>query len=287
MFKVEKGTLYIVATPIGNMGDITYRAVEVLREVDCVAAEDTRVSGKLLSKLEIKKPLISYYDHNKAYKGNVVTERLKKGESIALITDAGTPCVSDPGAELVKLCAVSGIPVVPIPGVSAAVTALSVCGMNSGRFAFEGFLPANKKKRAERIEKLKTEDRETVIYTAPHDALTDITDLYNGLGDRETVICREMTKLNESYVYTTLGGAVKLISDGEVPSKGEFAIVIRASTEKALPDWAKLSVLEHIALFESQGMAHMDAIKAVAAERGMSKREVYGIALSAKDADGN
>lgn len=224
---IIQGTLYITGTPIGNLSDITARAVEVLSGVDFIAAEDTRVSGKLLSHLGIKKPMVSYFEHNRKEKGEYICARLIAGESCALITDAGTPAVSDPGEDLAAMCIEKGIKISPIPGVSAVITALSASGMPSGRFCFEGFLSMNKKSRREHLESLKNEERTMIFYEAPHKLKLTLIDFYNAFGDRRITIARELTKIHEEFIHTTLSEAVKLY-EVNIP-KGEFVLIIKGT----------------------------------------------------------
>ena len=222
--EIEKNTLYVVTTPIGNLADMTPRAVEVLGKVDFVAAEDTRVGGSLLAHFDIHKPLVSYYEHNKCERGEIITARILAGESCALITDAGTPAVSDPGEDLAALCVEKGIKVSPIPGVSALITALSASGMPSGRFCFEGFLSVNKKSRREHLASLKDETRTMIFYEAPHKLRTTLDDLFAAFGDRKLVMARELTKLHEEFIHTTLSGAVELYKD--VSPRGEYVLIL-------------------------------------------------------------
>ena len=222
--EIEKNTLYVVTTPIGNLADMTPRAVEVLSKVDFVAAEDTRVGGSLLAHFDIRKPLVSYYEHNKRERGEIITARILAGESCALITDAGTPAVSDPGEDLAALCVEKGIRVSPIPGVSALITALSASGMPSGRFCFEGFLSVNKKSRREHLASLKDEPRTMIFYEAPHKLRTTLDDLYAAFGDRKLVMARELTKLHEEFIHTTLSEAVELYKD--VSPRGEYVLIL-------------------------------------------------------------
>lgn len=229
---IEKNTLYIVTTPIGNLADMTPRAIEVLSKVDFVAAEDTRVGGSLLSHFDIRKPLVSYYEHNKRERGEIITARILSGESCALITDAGTPAVSDPGEDLAALCVEKGIKVSPIPGVSALITALSASGMPSGRFCFEGFLSVNKKSRREHLASLQDEPRTMIFYEAPHKLRTTLDDLYAAFGDRRIVLARELTKLHEEFIHTTLSGAIDMYRDSN--PRGEYVLIL-AGKEKEAP----------------------------------------------------
>ena len=275
--KIVGGTLYLVATPIGNLADLSERAVKVLSEVDFIAAEDTRNTGKLLSILGISRPMVSYYEHNKRERGPVIVERLLAGESCALVSDAGTPAISDPGEDIVRLCGENGIPVTGVPGCCAAVNALSLSGLLTGRFAFEGFLPPSGAPRRERLEQLKQEGRTFILYEAPHRLRATLADLLAALGDRPIALCREMTKLNEEIHRTTISAAVTAYTERE--PRGEYVLVVAG--KDALPkeegeEWfSALSPLEHVAHYEEEGMAPMAAIKAAARDRGMPKSELY------------
>ena len=274
--RVIGGTLYLVATPIGNLSDLTFRAVKVLSEVDFIAAEDTRNSGRLLSYLGISKPMLSYFEHNKRERGEQIVKRLQGGESCALVTDAGTPAISDPGEDLVALCAQYGIPVTGIPGPCAGIDALMLSGLPTGRFCFDGFLPVDKAERRARLEELGREERTVLLHEAPHKLRRTLSDLCAQLGgDRRISLCRELTKRNEEIIRTTLGGAVALYESAE--PRGEYVLVIeggRGSAELP-PFWAGLNVAEHVAHYIAQGMKKNDAIKAVAHDRGVAKNEIY------------
>lgn len=273
-FEVEKGVLYIVPTPIGNLSDISYRAQEVLKAVDFVAAEDTRVSGKLLSLLGIKKSFMSYHEHNKTQAGQKVAERIVSGESCALVTDAGTPAISDPGEQLVALCRESGIKVVPIPGACAFVTALSASGFDSRRFCFEGFLPPEKSKRAEILDIYKNESKTVIFYEAPHRLASTISELLKAFGDRRICVSRELTKVNEEIVTTTLSEFEQRLREKE--PKGEYVLILEgAKAEGKEAFFENLTVEEHVEFYENQGMARMDAIKACAKDRHVPKNEIY------------
>jgi len=274
--RTEGGTLYIVPTPIGNLSDITERALKVLSEVDFVAAEDTRNTGLLLSRFGISKPMISYFEHNKRERGEVICRRLEDGESCAIVTDAGTPAISDPGEDLVRLCAERGIPVTTLPGACAAICALTLSALPTGRFAFEGFLSTNKPERRKRLGSLKTDPHTLIFYEAPHKLCNTLADLFEAFGDRRISLCRELTKLNEEVIRTTLSGAIAHFE--EVAPRGEFVLVIEGSDGEAepvasYPDDPE----EHVQKFIDTGMKRMDAIKAAAAERGMNKREFYAM----------
>ncbi len=273
--------LYVIATPIGNMGDITPRAVETLKNVDFVAAEDTRVGGKLLMLLGIKKPLVSYFEHNKTYKGETIIKRLERGETCGLITDAGTPAVSDPGAFLVKECHEKGIKVIPIPGCCAAAAAISASGLTNKRFVFEGFLSESKKDRSETLEELKTQKRDIVFYTPPHGVEKDLKDIFSHFGEREVAVCRELTKLNECIIKASLSKAIKMVENGDIPKKGEFAIVVSGCTKTASDGfWKDMTVEEHLKYYIDIGYKKMDAVKAVSLDRKIPKGQVYDISLN-------
>ncbi len=272
--------LYVISTPIGNMQDMTLRGIETLKSVDFVAAEDTRVGGKLLMLLGIKKPLVSYYEHNKSYKGEEIVKRLLQGETCGLITDAGTPAISDPGSALVAECHEKGIKVVPIPGCCAVATAISVSGLQNKRFIFEGFLSENKKERSDALEELKTQKRDIVFYSPPHGVLKDLKDIFSHFGNREIAVCRELTKLNECITKTSLKNAIKMVENGDIPQKGEFALVVSGATEESVSDfWKDMSVEEHLLYYINIGYKKMDAVKAVASDRKTPKGEIYNVSL--------
>ena len=272
------GTLYLVATPIGNLGDFSPRAVQTLETVDFIAAEDTRVSIKLLNHFEIKKPLVSYHEHNTVSAGQSILARLLAGESCALVTDAGTPAVSDPGEDLVRLCAENGVEVLSVPGCCAAVNALAVSGLPTRRFTFEGFLTVNKKDRRKHLDSLKNEERTMIFHEAPHKLLTTLEDMTEAFGpDRRISLCRELTKLHEETRRCTLGEAVAYYTENA--PKGEFVLVVagaepREETAVSLED-AVAQVLE----LKAQGMRLKDAAKEVAAHTGLSKNDLYAAAL--------
>ncbi len=276
--KVVGGVLYLVATPVGNLADISARAVKVLREVDFIAAEDTRNSMRLLSYLGIQKPMVSYFEHNKRSHGEIICERLLAGESCALVTDAGTPAISDPGEDIVALCAERGITVTSIPGACAAVLALTLSGLPTGRFCFEGFLSADKKERRERLNELKHDTRTTIFHEAPHKLKATLADMCEIFGaDRRISLCRELTKLNEDVMRTTLSGAVEHYSENA--PRGEYVLVVEGAAEgtaaSAAVDLCSLSVEEHVEHYVSAGMSKKDAIKAVAKDRGVPKNDIY------------
>jgi len=274
----ENGMLYLVATPIGNLEDITLRAIKVLNKVDIIAAEDTRQTLKLLNHLEIKKPLVSYYEHNKASKGNYLIEQLLEGKEIALVSDAGTPAISDPGEDLVKLAIENNIQITSIPGPVAAIAGITASGLKCGRFVFEGFLPMNKKVRKDRLSQLKGEVRTMVFYEAPHKLKYTLNDLYETLGDRSIVLARELTKRFEEYLRFSLKEAIDFY-EKNVP-KGEFVVMVEGTSEEELAEeqahkWSSISLEEHIKLYLDEGMTKKEAISKVAADRGLSKRDVY------------
>ena len=272
------GTLYLVATPIGNLGDFSPRAVETLEAVDFIAAEDTRVSVKLLNHFEIKKPLVSYHEHNHVSAGQAILQRLLAGESCALVTDAGTPAVSDPGEDLVRLCAENGVEVLSIPGCCAAVNDLAVSGLPTGRFAFEGFLTVNKKNRRERLESLKNEERTLIFHEAPHKLLTTLQDMEAVFGsDRRIALCRELTKLHEETLRTTLGGAVAHYTENT--PKGEFVLVLAGAEPHQEAAVTLEDAVAQVLTLKAQGIRLKDAAKEVAEHTGFSKNELYAAAL--------
>lgn len=273
--KIIGGTLYLVTTPIGNMSDMTYRAVKVLEEVDFIAAEDTRNSAKLLHYFEISKEMVSYHEHNKKSRGEEILARLQAGESCALITDAGTPAISDPGEDLVKLCVENGVPVTAAPGVSAAITALTLSAQNTRYFAFEGFLPVTKPERKERLSTIKNEARTLILYEAPHKLEKTLSDLYETLGDRKISLCRELTKLNEEIIRTTLSSACAFYKEN-MP-RGEYVLILEGAEQADvfLAFWSGLTIREHVDHYIADGMTKNDAIKAAAKDRGVPKNVVY------------
>ena len=272
--RVVGGTLYLVGTPIGNMADISPRAVKVLSEVDFIAAEDTRHTGRLLSALGISRPMVSYYKDNAAESGRRIVARLLEGESCALCTDAGMPAISDPGEDLVKLCAGAGIVVSCVPGPSAAITALALSGADTRSFVFVGFLPSDGKPRREALAELRAERRTVIIYEAPHRLRRTLSDLCEVCGaERMIAVCRELTKLNEEVIRSTVGAAAK-IYETETP-RGEFVLILHGAKPDSSADWSGMSVHEHVAMYESGGMSRMDAMKAAARDRGVGKGEIY------------
>ena len=270
------GTLYLVATPIGNLSDISERALKVLGGVDFVAAEDTRNTGKLLAYFGISKPMVSYFEHNKRERGEVIVERLLNGESCALVTDAGTPAISDPGEDLVRLCSEKGVVVTSIPGCCACVNALALSALATGRFCFEGFLSTNKNERNTRLNELKNDTRTHIFYEAPHKLTKTLDDIIEVFGDRKIALCRELTKLNEEVIRTTLSGAIEYYKENA--PRGEYVLVIEGADESAIKNeafWASMTIPEHVEHYISRGMKKMDAIKATAKDRDIPKNEVY------------
>ncbi len=272
------GKLYLCATPIGNLEDITFRVLRTLKEVDLIAAEDTRNSIKLLNHFEIHTPMTSYHEYNKIDKAKYLIGLLQEGKSIAVITDAGTPGISDPGEELVRMAYESGIEVSSLPGACAAVTALTMSGKSTRRFCFEAFLPTDKKERAQVLEELKTETRTTIIYEAPHRLVKTLKELLEELGERQITILRELTKKHETALLTTLSEAVEYYTLTE--PKGECVLVLEGVSAKELAEqeqqsWLSISLTEHMDRYLSQGMDKKEAMKAVAADRGVSKRDIY------------
>ena len=272
------GKLYLCATPIGNLEDITYRVVRTLQEVDLIAAEDTRNSIKLLNHFEIKTPMTSYHEHNKFEKGKRLVEKLQEGVNIALITDAGTPGISDPGEELVRMCYEAGIEVTSLPGAAACITALTLSGLPTRRFAFEAFLPTDKKEKQAVLKELENETRTMILYEAPHRLIRTLEELLEQLGDRKITICRELTKKHETAFVTTIEEAISHYR--EVEPKGECVLVIEGRSREELRQeevskWEELSIEEHMNYYLQQGIDKKDAMKRVAKDRGISKRDVY------------
>lgn len=272
------GTLYLCATPIGNLEDMTFRCVRILKEVDIIAAEDTRNSIRLLNHFEIKTPMTSYHEYNKIEKGRKLVEKLREGTDIALITDAGTPGISDPGEELVRMCREEGIPVTAVPGAAACVTALTISGLPTRRFAFEAFLPTEKKERQQILEELKQETRTIVLYEAPHRLIKTLRLLLETLGDRQVRVCRELTKKHETVYENTLSGAVSYYEEQE--PKGECVLVIAGKSREEIRreeqmQWEEMTLEEHMEKYLSEGMDRKEAMKQVAKDRGIGKREVY------------
>ena len=274
--RVESGKLYLVATPIGNLADLSERAIKILSEVDFIAAEDTRNSMRLLSYLGISKPMVSYFEHNKRERGEQIAARLEAGESCALITDAGTPAISDPGEDMVALCASRNIPVTSIPGPVASITALTLSGLPTGRFTFEGFLSTNKAERREHLSSLESERRTMLFHEAPHKLLATLTDLAAVFGkDRRIALCRELTKTHEEVLRMTLGEAVAYHEENA--PRGEYVLVVEGSKNAPVETafWAEWDIPTHVNHYVSGGMKKMDAIKQTAKDRGLPKNEVY------------
>ena len=272
------GKLYLCATPIGNLEDITFRVIRTLQEVDLIAAEDTRNSIKLLNHFEIKTPMTSYHEYNKIEKGKKLVEKLQEGTNIALITDAGTPGISDPGEELVKMCYEAGIEVTSLPGPAACITALTLSGLPTRRFAFEAFLPSDKKERQAVLKELVDETRTIIMYEAPHRLLKTLQELLENLGNRKITVCRELTKKHETAFVTTLEEAVSYYEENE--PKGECVLVLEGRSREELRQeevakWEEMSIEEHMDYYLKQGIQKKDAMKMVAKDRGVSKRDIY------------
>ena len=272
------GMLYLCATPIGNLGDMTPRVIETLRSVDLIAAEDTRNSVKLLNHFEIKTSMTSYHEYNKMEKADVLVAQMQQGKNVALITDAGTPAISDPGEVLVAKCHEAGITVTSLPGPAACITALTLSGLSTRRFCFEAFLPADKKEKAQILEELKEESRTIILYEAPHHLVRTLQELYEALGNRRITLCRELTKKFETILPTTLEEAL-VKYDSEEP-RGEYVLVIEGKSfeekrEEARQAWQSMSIEEHMAYYEKEGMDEKSAMKQVAKDRGVSKRDIY------------
>ncbi len=273
------GMLYLVATPIGNLSDFSPRAVETLQNADFIAAEDTRVSLKLTNHFDIKKPMVSYHEHNRAAAGQMILERLQSGEVCALVTDAGTPAISDPGEDLVRLCAENGITVQSIPGCCACITALSVSGLPTRRFTFEGFLSANKKERREQLESLSGEERTMVFHEAPHKLRGTLGDMLTILGDRKIALCRELTKLHEDTMRTTLSGAVEFYQQSE--PRGEYVLVVEGREKASGPAVTLEDGVAMVLTRRENGMRMKDAVRQVADDTGLNRNELYDAVLKA------
>lgn len=272
------GTLYLCATPIGNLEDITMRTIRILKEADLIAAEDTRNSIRLLNHFDIKTPMTSYHEYNKIEKAVQLVEKMKAGQNIALITDAGTPGISDPGEELVRICYEEGIEVISVPGACACIAALCSSGQKTRRFAFEAFLPRDKKEREEVLKEMEQESRTIVLYEAPHHLLKTLKELYKTLGDRSVTICRELTKKFEEKRKMSLSEAVAYYGETEI--RGEFVLVIEGKSRLEIREaekktWESISIEEHMEIYLSQGFDKKAAMKAVAKDRGVSKRDIY------------
>lgn len=276
------GILYLCATPIGNLQDMTPRVIEALRSADLIAAEDTRNSIKLLNHFEIHTPMTSYHEYNKVEKAYALIEQLQAGKNVALITDAGTPAISDPGEVLVKMCQDAGITVTSLPGPAACITALTLSGLSTRRFCFEGFLPADKKEKAEVLEECREESRTMIFYEAPHHLKRTLQELYVVLGQRRITLCRELTKKFEDVMPTTMEDAIAFYEEKE--PRGEYVLVIEGKSrerkkKEAQAAWEELSVAEHVQRYEAQGMDRKAAMKQAAKDRGISKRDIYQILL--------
>lgn len=272
------GTLYLCATPIGNLEDITYRVLRTLKEVDLIAAEDTRNSIKLLNHFDIKTPMTSYHEFNKIEKAYQLVDKLKEGKNIALITDAGTPGISDPGEDIVRICYEEGVTVTSLPGAAACITALTMSGLPTRRFAFEAFLPKDKKERQAVLEELKTETRTLIIYEAPHHLVKTLQELLDALGNRRLTVCRELTKKHEEKIQTTFEDLISYYKEKD--PRGEYVLVIEGRSREELrkeeqQSWESLTIEEHMNHYESQGITRKDAMKLVAKDRGVSKRDIY------------
>lgn len=275
----KTGTLYLCATPIGNLEDITYRVLRTLKEVDLIAAEDTRNSIRLLNHFEIKTPMTSYHEYNKIDKAYQLVAKMREGKNIALITDAGTPGISDPGEDIVRICYEEGIPVTSLPGAAACITALTMSGLPTRRFAFEAFLPKDKKEHQAVLEELKTETRTIIIYEAPHHLVRTLQELHDTLGgDRRLTICRELTKRHEEKLQMTLADSLSYYEVNE--PRGEYVLIIAGRSREEMKKeeqagWEALSLEEHMAHYESKGIDRKEAMKRVAKDRGVSKRDIY------------
>ncbi len=272
------GTLYLCATPIGNLQDMTPRVVETLRSVDLIAAEDTRNSIRLLNHFDIHTPMTSYHEYNRVEKAKQLLEQLREGRNIALITDAGTPAISDPGEVLVQMCQENNVPVTSLPGAAACITALTLSGLSTRRFCFEGFLPADRRERKLVLEELVSESRTMILYEAPHHLVQTLQELYQALGERRVTLCRELTKKFETVIPTTFGKALEYYKT-EHP-RGEYVLVIEGKSRKEkrqeeIAAWESMSIEEHMAYYEERGMEQKAAMKQVAKDRGVSKREIY------------
>lgn len=279
----ETGTLYLCATPIGNLEDMTFRVIKTLKEVDLIAAEDTRNTIKLLNHFEIKTPMTSYHEYNKIDKAKYLVEKMLNGTNIALVTDAGTPGISDPGEEIVKQAYQAGITVTSLPGACACITALTLSGLSTRRFSFEAFLPTDKKERKLILDSLKTETRTTIIYEAPHHLKSTLAELYSYIGNRKITLCRDLTKLHETVQQMTLESAMEYYNT--TAPKGEYVMVIegishRQLEEQSIQEWEKITIQEHMDIYLTQGMDKKSAMKQVAADRGIPKREVYNSLLN-------
>ena len=285
---MNPGTLYLCATPIGNLEDMTFRVIRTLKEVDMIAAEDTRNSIKLLNHFEIKTPMTSYHEYNKIEKGHKLVQMLLEGKNLALITDAGTPGISDPGEELVQMCYEAGVPITSLPGAAACITALTLSGLSTRRFAFEAFLPSDKKERQQVLEELKNDTRTVICYEAPHRLVKTLKELLEALGDRRITICRELTKKHETAWQTHIAEACEYYQENA--PKGECVLVIEGRSREELKaeeqeQWEQMPLEAHMEHYESQGMDHKSAMKQVAKDRGVSKRDIYRMLLELGQSD--
>lgn len=272
------GTLYLCATPIGNLEDITFRVLNTLKSVDLIAAEDTRNSIKLLNHFDIKVPMTSYHEYNKIDKAKVLVQKMQEGTNIALITDAGTPGISDPGEDLVKQAYEAGITVTSLPGPAACITALTLSGLETRRFAFEAFLPTDKKERKQVLSEMERETRTVILYEAPHRLKKTLAELFQVLGDRKITLCKELTKKHENAFLTTISQAMTYYEEND--PRGEYVLVIQGKSQQQVVEeeqkkWEEITIEEHMDIYLSKGMAKKEAMKAVAKDRGISKREVY------------
>ena len=285
---MNPGTLYLCATPIGNLEDMTFRVIRTLKEVDMIAAEDTRNSIKLLNHFEIKTPMTSYHEYKKIEKGHKLVQMLLEGKNLALITDAGTPGISDPGEELVQMCYEAGVPVTSLPGAAACITALTLSGLSTRRFAFEAFLPSDKKERQQVLEELKNDTRTVICYEAPHRLVKTLKELLEALGNRRITICRELTKKHETAWQTHIAEACEYYQENA--PKGECVLVIEGRSREELKaeeqeQWEQMPLEAHMEHYESQGMDHKSAMKQVAKDRGVSKRDIYRMLLELGQSD--
>ena len=285
---MNPGTLYLCATPIGNLEDMTFRVIRTLKEVDMIAAVDTRNSIKLLNHFEIKTPMTSYHEYNKIEKGHKLVQMLLEGKNLALITDAGTPGISDPGEELVQMCYEAGVPVTSLPGAAACITALTLSGLSTRRFAFEAFLPSDKKERQQVLEELKNDTRTVICYEAPHRLVKTLKELLEALGNRRITICRELTKKHETAWQTHIAEACEYYQENA--PKGECVLVIEGRSREELKaeeqeQWEQMPLEAHMEHYESQGMDHKSAMKQVAKDRGVSKRDIYRMLLELGQSD--
>ena len=285
---MNPGTLYLCATPIGNLEDMTFRVIRTLKEVDMIAAEDTRNSIKLLNHFEIKTPMTSYHEYNKIEKGHKLVQMLLEGKNLALITDAGTPGISDPGEELVQMCYEAGVPVTSLPGAAACITALTLSGLSTRRFAFEAFLPSDKKERQQVLEELKNDTRTVICYEAPHRLVKTLKELLEALGNHRITICRELTKKHETAWQTHIAEACEYYQENA--PKGECVLVIEGRSREELKaeeqeQWEQMPLEAHMEHYESQGMDHKSAMKRVAKDRGVSKRDIYRMLLELGQSD--